>query len=131
IGRRRPDLGQRALRHQALGAQRSPERTTDCASIGPAVEDRADDFGLARASITMLAEVAVEAQRAVLLSLEQAFLLQKMNREDRGVATVAAAERQGAIFKIGKRGARTAADRDDLGSPANIGVTHPYRPAAM
>jgi hypothetical protein len=79
----------------------------------------------------MLAEVAVEAQRAVLLSLDQAFALQKMNREDRGMATVATTERQGAISKIGKRSDRTPADRDDLGRPGNIGVTHCDRSAAM
>ena len=49
----------------------------------------------------MLAEVAVEAQRLVVLPLNQAFTRQKMNREDRGVATVTAPERQSAMTKIG------------------------------
>jgi hypothetical protein len=40
-----------------------PERAADCAGIGSTVEDRTNDFGLARASIAMLAEIAVEAQR--------------------------------------------------------------------
>ncbi len=47
------------------------------------------------------------------------------------MATVAAAEGQGAISKIGKRSDRAAADRDDLSGPADIGVTHGDRPAAM
>jgi hypothetical protein len=55
VGRRRPDLSQRALRYQALAAQRPPERAVDCAGICAAVENRADDFGLARTSITVLA----------------------------------------------------------------------------
>ncbi len=47
------------------------------------------------------------------------------------MAAVAAAERQGAISKIAKRRDRTPTDRDDLGRPGNIGVTHGDRPAAM
>ena len=79
----------------------------------------------------MLTEVGVEAQRAVLLSFEQAFPLQKMNRENCGVTTVAAAKRQGAISKIGKRSDRTPGWGDDFGRPAYIRVAHGDWPAPM
>ena len=131
VGRRSPDLCQSVLRHPSARCA-TPSRTDyDCACIGATVEDRADDFGLARACITMLTEVGVKAQRAVLLSFEQAFPLQKMNRENCGVTTVAAANRQGAISKIGKRSDRTPGWGDDFGRSAYIGVTHGCRPAAM
>ena len=77
-GRRSPDFSQRALRNQMLSLQSFPERTANCAGISAAIEDRTYDVGFARAGITMFAEVAVEAQRTVFLSLEQAFLLQKI-----------------------------------------------------
>src|SRR5260370_39157836 len=70
VGRRRPDLSQRAFGHQALAAHRPPERAADCAGIGATVEHRANDLGLARAGVTMLADVAVEAQSAIVLSLD-------------------------------------------------------------
>ncbi len=54
-----------------------------------------------------------------------------MDRENRGMAAVAAAERQGAISKIAKRNDRTPTDRDDLRRPGDIGVTHGDRPASM
>jgi hypothetical protein len=75
-------LAQSARRHQALAAHRVPEQAPDCAGIGPAVEDGADDLGLARARVAMLADVAVEAQRAVVLPLDQALLREKVNRQD-------------------------------------------------
>ncbi len=62
----------------------------------------------------MLAEAAVEAQRTVLLPRDQAFTLQKINREDRGVTTFTAPERQNAISKIGKRSDLTPGGRYDL-----------------
>ena len=79
----------------------------------------------------MLAEVGVEAQRTVLLPLDQAFTLQKMNREDRGVTTVTAPECQSAISKIGKRSNLTTGGRHDFGLPSNICVAHGNRAAAM
>jgi hypothetical protein len=102
LERRCPDRVQRALRHQALTANPAPERAADCAGICSAFEHRANGLRLARASVPMLAQVVFEAQ-GVVLSFEQAFPLEKMDREDRSVATVAAAQRQGAISKIGNR----------------------------
>ena len=129
--RRSPDFSQRALRHQVLSLQGLPERTANCAGISAAIEDRANDVGFTRAGITMFAKVAVEAQRTVLLSLEEAFSFQKINREDRGVTTVTTAQRQGAISKIGKPRDWPAANCDDLGFPTNVGVTHRQRMTAM
>jgi hypothetical protein len=79
----------------------------------------------------MLADVAVEAQAAVVPSLDQALLREKVNRQDRRVAAVAAAERQGAVAQIGELSDRTAADRDDLRRPGEIGVAHGNRSADM
>ena len=103
IGPRGPDLGQRAFRHQTLATHGVPERAADCAGIGAAVEHRANDVGLACAGVTVLADVAVEAQRSVVFPLSQSLALQKINREDCRMAAVAAAERQGAVLEIGKR----------------------------
>src|SRR5262249_11737426 len=69
VGARGPYFGERTFRHQALGAYRVPERAADRAGIGAAVEDRANDLGLASAGITVLADVAVETQRSVVLAL--------------------------------------------------------------
>src|ERR1700724_3777229 len=79
----------------------------------------------------MLAEVGVEAQRTVLLPLDQAFTLQKVNRENRGVTTVTAPERQSAISEICKRSDLTPGGRHDFGLPSNICVSHGNRTAAM
>src|SRR5437667_8442394 len=97
VGLRHPDLDQSAFGHQALVAQNLPERTADRAGIGAAVEDRANDLRLARAGVAMLANVAVEAKRAVVASLDQALMLEEMNGKDRSVAAVAGAEREGTI----------------------------------
>ncbi len=79
----------------------------------------------------MLADVAVEAQRAVFSPLDQAFALQKVNRQYSGMAAVAAAERQRTISKSGERSDRAPTDCDDLGCPAEIGVAHGDRAAGM
>src|SRR5262245_42656752 len=79
----------------------------------------------------MLADVAVEAQRAVVRSLTHALLLQKMNGQNGCVSAVPAAKRKCSIFQIGERGNWTAGDRDDLRHPAQIGVAHGNRAAAM
>ena len=77
-----------------------PKRAAYRASVGTAIEDCANDLGLARAGVTMLANVAVETKRAVVTSLYQAFALKKVNGKNRGVPAVAAAERQRAVCKI-------------------------------
>jgi hypothetical protein len=48
----------------------------------------------------MLANIAVEAKRAVVASFDEAFAFKKVNRQNRGVPAVAAAERQRAVCKI-------------------------------
>ena len=65
VGVGRPDLDQGTFGHQALVAQSLPERTAYRAGIGATVEDRANDLRLARARVAMLADIAVEAKRAV------------------------------------------------------------------
>src|SRR4029077_13734554 len=79
VGLRRPDLDQSTFGHQALSAQSLPERTADGASVGAAVEDCANDLRLARASVAMLTDVAVEAERAVVASLYQALMLEEVD----------------------------------------------------
>src|ERR1700722_10401803 len=79
---RGPDLGQRAFRHQALGTHGIPEWAANCAGIGAAVEHRANNINFACAGVTVLADVAVEAQRSVALAFSQSFVLQKIDRED-------------------------------------------------
>src|SRR4249920_2451500 len=108
-----------------------PERAADRAGIGATVEDGANDVDLARAGIAVLADVAVEAQRAVVALPNEAFAFQKVNRQDRSMAAVAAAERQRAVPQIGERGDRPAAHRDDLGRPADIRIAHGNRPASV
>src|SRR5262245_22896898 len=108
-----------------------PEWAADCTCIGPAVEDGANDFGLACPCVTVFAEVGVEAQRSVMFPLNQSLALQKINREDRRMAAVAAAERQGAVLQIGKRSDRPTGDRNDLGHPADIGIAHRDRSAMV
>ena len=130
-GRRRPSLAQRAFRHQALTAQRVPERAADCAGIGTAVKNRADDFRFARAGVAMLADIAVKAKGAVVSPLDQAFALQKVDRQDSSMPAVAAAERQRAASEIRNGIDRPPAHSDDLGGPAEIRVAHGNRPAAM
>jgi hypothetical protein len=114
-----------------LSLQRFPERVTDCAGVRTAIEDRPNDFGLTRAGIAMLADVTVKPEGAVLLSFDQTFAFQKMNREDRGVATIAATKGQGAIFKVFECSNWTAADCDNLSRPANIGIAHADRPTEV
>ena len=80
IGPRGPDFGQRTFRHQTPGTHGVPEGAADCSGIGAAVKDRANDIGLANARVTVLADVAVEAQRLVVFPLNQSLALQKVNR---------------------------------------------------
>src|SRR5690348_7517742 len=117
--------------NEALALHRLPERAADRPGLGAAIEERAQDLGLARSGVAMLADVAVEAKGAVIAPFHQAFALQEVDRQDGGMSAVATAERQGAVPEIGERRHRTAADRDDLGLPAEIGVAHGNRPAAM
>src|ERR1700730_13143347 len=130
-GWRGPDLGERTFGYQVFGTHGIPERAADCAGIGAAVEHRANDLRLARAGVTVLAEVGVEAQRLVVSSLFQSLALQEMNWKDRRVAAVAAAKGQGAALKIGKLGDRPAGYRNDLGHPAHISIAHRDRSATV
>jgi hypothetical protein len=89
-------------------------------------------FGLRRGSltrfVTVLVDVGVEAQRSVVLpldqslalkTLDQSLALKKINWEDCCMAAVAAAESEGAALKIAKRSDRPPGYRDDLGHPAH------------
>src|SRR5262249_48419723 len=79
----------------------------------------------------MLADIAVEPQSAVITPLAQAFALQKVNWKNGGMPAIAAAERQCAAFHVGQRRNRSATDGDDLRGPAEVGVAHRDRSAAM
>src|SRR5215472_2915865 len=129
IRRRGPNLGQRPFRHEALLAHCLPEGAADRPGIGTAVENRAHDLDLASAGIAMLADIAVEAQGPVVLPLDQAFVLQEVNRQDRRMAAIAAAERERALLDITQPTDRAARRRHDLGHPAEIGIAHGDRPA--
>src|SRR5258706_15558046 len=54
-----------------------------------------------------------------------------MNWEDCRMAAVAAAERQGSVFEIGKPSNRPPGYRDDLGRPAHIAIAHRDRSATV
>ena len=86
----------------APGAGRVPERTAYRPGVGTAVENRAKNLGLARAGVTMLANVTVEAERAVVTFLDQAFAVKKVNGKDCGVPAIATSERQRAAYQIAK-----------------------------
>src|SRR5579863_4661207 len=131
VRRRRPDLLQRACRRQALGLYRTPEWAADGPGIGPAVQDGPQHFHFAPACISVLADVAIEAQRAVLLALEQTVLLQEVYRQDRGMAAVTTAQRQRAISQIRQFPDRPPADGDDLSCPADVRVAHRQRTASV
>src|SRR5206468_4190643 len=111
---RGPYLTKAAFRHQALVAHSVPKGTADCAGVGSPVEHGAYYFHFAGPGITMFAYVAIEAQRLVVLSLAHALLLQKVNRKNRGVSAVSAAQRQRPIFQIRECRNRASGDRDDL-----------------
>src|SRR5580692_9588151 len=89
-GWRSPDFSQRSFRHQMFAFQCLPKWAAHRSRIGSAVKNRANHFGLASAGIAMLTNIAVEAQRAILLFFDQTFALQKMNRQDGGMAAIAA-----------------------------------------
>ena len=114
VGRRGPYLTEGAFGHQALAANGVPEGATDYAGVGPSVEDRAHHFHFAGPGITMLAYVAVEAQRAVVPALAQPLLLQKVNGKNRRVCAVSTAKRERSISQIGERRNGTSANGDDL-----------------
>src|SRR6185437_2889277 len=106
IGRRRPDLGQSTFGHQALVAKPTPERAADRPCLGASIEDRANHLGLARAGIAMLADIAIETQRAVVAPLDQAFALEKVNRENGCMPAVAGRDYRTLRFDsdVGKHG---------------------------
>src|SRR5262249_545221 len=79
--------------------------------------------------VTVLADVAVEAQSSEILSFGQSFALQKINRKDCRMPAVATAKRKSAIFEIGKPGDRPTGYRDDPGHPAHVCIAHRDRPA--
>ncbi len=106
VGRRSPNLSKRAFRHQPLAPHRFPERAANRAGIGPPIEHRANNFHFARAGITMLSQVGVESQRAIVAPFDQPLLLQKMNRQNRCVATIATPKRQCPISQISQRSNR-------------------------
>jgi len=118
VGRRRPDFGQCAFGHQALGTHCVPERATDGTGLGPSIEYRTHHLDLARAGVTVLAEVTVETQRAVIAAFGQFFFLEKVHWKDCGMPAVATPERQGAISYIVKPGYRATL-------PATILVVQP------
>jgi hypothetical protein len=72
VGRRCPDFSQCAFGDQPLCTHRLPERTADRAGVGAAIEDGSNDLSFAGTCIAVLADVAVEAERAVVMSLNQA-----------------------------------------------------------
>src|SRR5215510_11236676 len=77
---RGPDFGERTLRNEALDLHCFPERTADCSGVGTTVENSANDLHLTGAGIAVLADVAVEAQRAIVLSFLQTFFLKEVYR---------------------------------------------------
>src|SRR5260370_40175875 len=89
-GWRSPDFNQRSFRHQSFAVQCLPKWAAHRSRIGSAVRNRANHFSLTSAGVAMLADIAVEAQRAIRLFFDQTLALQKMNRQDGGVSAIAA-----------------------------------------
>src|SRR5215472_7668640 len=118
IGWRRPYLGDASRRHQRLLLHTTPEGASDRARICFALENRPQDVDLAGSRVAVLAEVRIEAQRPIIPSFGQAELSEKVYRKDRGMAAVAAAQRQDSTAQIVKLPDRPPVQRDDLGGPA-------------
>src|SRR5260370_17849809 len=76
----------------------------------------------------MLAEIAVETQRAIVPAFAHILLLQKMNGKNGRVSAVPAAESERPIFQVGERVNGAAVDVDNLRRPPKIGVAHIDRP---
>src|SRR5215469_271254 len=128
---RGPYLAKRTLRHQALVPHSVPERAAYCPSIGSPVENGAHHFNFAGPRIPVLADVAVEAQCAIVSSLAHVLLSQKMNGQNGGMSAVSAAECKGSILQIRERRNRTSGNGDDLRHPAQVGVAHRDSAAEM
>src|SRR5579862_4279935 len=79
----------------------------------------------------MFAQVAVEAEHAVVSALDHPLLLQKVYGQNRRVTAVSAANGKGPTFQVGERRNSTPASGDDLGHPAEIGVAHGHRAAGV
>src|SRR5258707_357770 len=92
VRRRRPYLTKAAFGHETLFAHSIPKRTADCAGVGSPIPDGSHYFNFAGPCITMLAYVAVKAQRLVFASFAHALLLQEVNRKNRSVSAVSATE---------------------------------------
>src|SRR5215469_15232887 len=103
VGRRGPYLTKAAFRHQALVPHGIPEWTANCAGIGSSIENGAHDFYFAGPGIAMFAYVTIKAQDLVVPSLPHTLLLQKVNRKNRRVSAVSAADRERPILQIRER----------------------------
>src|SRR2546430_2260141 len=64
-------------------------------------------------------------------ALSHSLLLQKVNGQNSRVSAVSAAKRERSVLQVGQRGDRTSSDGNDLSHPAEIGVAHGDRAAAM
>src|SRR5690348_13466097 len=71
---RRPYLTQSALGYQSLFAHSLPKRTADSARISSPIQHSSHHFDFARPRITVFADVAVEAQGAVINALAHTLL---------------------------------------------------------
>ena len=128
---RGPDLSKPTFRNEAFVAHSGPERTADSARVGSPVEDGPNHFHLAGPGVTMFAQVAVETQRPVVPSLLHALLLQKVNGQNRCVATVAAADRERPVLQIREGSNRASGNRNDLRHPIQIRIAHGDRTTHM
>src|SRR6476620_5333038 len=100
VRRRRPYFAKCAFGNKAVAAHSVPEGAADRASIGSPIENRAHYFYFAGTSITMLAYVAVEAQRTIVDALAHTLLLQKVDGQNGCMSAVAATDGERPIFQI-------------------------------
>src|SRR5262249_5939652 len=94
VRRRCPHFCQRSGGHEAALLNSCTERASDGAGVGGALEHRLVNIKFTGASVPVLAQVRVEAERAVVPSLSKAFGGKEIHRQDGGVAAVAATERE-------------------------------------
>src|SRR4051812_9436532 len=107
---RGPNFSKAAFRNQSFAANRAPEGTAYRTRIGSPVKNRAHHFHFAGPGITVLAYVAVKAQRTVFPSLADALLFQKVNGKNGCVSAVSASNRERSTLQIREIRNRPSAD---------------------
>ena len=110
---------------EALGAQSRPRGVAERAGVGLAFGHGPDDPKLGVACVAVLPEIGVEPDERRLVELGAGLAREVVERQDRGVAGVAAAEREPPAGELGRRADRLAAAHDDDRPEVGVDVAHP------